>query len=130
MTLYKKTFKILLPPTIVFLFHVLMIVVFRIYTIFPAFDIPMHLIGGLSIGISAIIWINFYKSQIQAPKWFLFLWIIGLTLLAVTLWEFAEFAGDYYFHTTMQVSLADTMLDALLGLVGGGIAGIYYVVKK
>ena len=126
----KKLLKSLLPPTIVFTFHILMIAVFRIYTIFPAFDIPMHFLGGLSIVKNEIILIKLFNSQINAPKWFLFLWIIGMTLLAVTLWEFAEFVGDYYLHTTMQVSLADTMLDALLGLIGGGVAGVYYTAKK
>lgn len=122
-----KLFKPLLPPAIVFIFHAIMIVVFNIYKVFPAFDIPMHFVGGLSIGISAIMLIKIFESKITAPKWFQFVWIVGLAVIAATIWEFAEFGSDYFFQTVMQPSLADTMLDMFLGLIGGGVAGIYYL---
>ena len=125
--MFKKILKPILPPAIVFTFHILMIAIFRIYTHFPAFDIPMHFLGGLSIGISAIILLNIFKTKINAPKFFIFVWIIGLTVLMATLWEFAEFIGDYYFQTQMQISLADTMADMFLGLAGGTVAGVYRI---
>ncbi|MFA7662971.1 MAG: hypothetical protein WCX88_03595 [Patescibacteria group bacterium] len=107
-----------------------MIAVFNIYTIFPAFDIPMHFLGGLSIGVSAIILLNIFKSKITTPKWFLFLWIISLTVMIAVLWEFAEFTADYFFQTQMQLSLADTMGDLLMGMLGGMTAGIWFIKKS
>ena len=126
----KPLLKIFLPPIIIFLFHVIMIAVFNIYTIFPAFDIPMHFLGGLSIGVSAIILLNIFKSKITTPKWFLFLWIISLTVMIAVLWEFAEFTADYFFQTQMQLSLADTMGDLLMGMLGGMTAGIWFIKKS
>jgi hypothetical protein len=122
--------KPILPPAIVFIFHALMIIIFDIYTIFPAFDIPMHFLGGLSIGISAIMLIKIFKSKITTPKWFQFIWIVGLAVIAATVWEFAEFGSDYFLHTLMQPSLADTMLDMFLGMIGGCVAGGWFAIKQ
>jgi hypothetical protein len=36
-------------------------------------------------------------------------------------WEFAEYVYDRAFGTRHQLSLDDTLLDMLLGIIGGGV---------
>jgi ABC-type nitrate/sulfonate/bicarbonate transport system permease component len=45
--------------------------------------------------------------------------LISITATAAVLWEFMEFTGDQLFHTNIQVSLANTMQDQFMGLLGG-----------
>jgi len=37
----------------------------------------------------------------------------------VITWEFLEFSSDYVLYTTAQPSLANTMQDMFLGIIGG-----------
>ena len=57
------------------------------------------------------------------------LWSIGPVSFVAVLWEFHEFLLDYFFHTAIQSSVADTMGDLFFGLVGGFIASIYMVYR-
>ena len=43
------------------------------------------------------------------------------TVACALFWEFAEFLSDRYFGTNSQVGLEDTLLDMLLGVVGGAV---------
>lgn len=43
------------------------------------------------------------------------------SVVAAVIWEFAEFVSDRYFGTGAQVSVADTMGDLLMGMLGAGV---------
>ncbi len=47
--------------------------------------------------------------------------ILGLTCLAAVVWEFTEFLVEQWFGIHTQPSLADTLLDLLMGLLGGAV---------
>ncbi len=111
-------------PVLVFSIHLVALLGFDIYQHFPDFDIPMHFIGGVAIayfiGLSyraaAELKLLGEPSAVVFPPM-----ILGLTSLAAVVWEFAEFIADQQFGTHSQPSLADTLLDLLMGLLGGAI---------
>ena len=111
-----------LPPTAVFLFHVIAARGFDAYGYFPWLDIPMHFLGGVAIAYF------FHRTSIAASE----LGIIGpfhpvthailvfsLTCAAAVFWEFAEFLADRYFGANAQLGLEDTLGDMFLGICGG-----------
>jgi len=123
---YKKIIQIVSFPFVVFVYNQLVNMRFDLYLSFPWLDVPMHLIGGASIGVSASLLLRY---QWERPDWtrvnrFFFLWNIGMVSFAAIVWEFYEFTSDYFFHTTMQASPADTVADMFLGLAGGLIGGL------
>lgn len=109
-------------PTALFVFHVIADAGFRVYVKLPWFDVPMHFLGGVMI---AILVGSFYKSFRRAgifPALSRMAYVALGTCIVVMFavwWEFAEFLIDQVFGTTFQPSLADTMLDLLLGMAGG-----------
>lgn len=45
--------------------------------------------------------------------------VFSLTATATVLWEFAEFILDHVAGTNVQISLANTMQDQFMGILGG-----------
>ncbi|MFM9960414.1 MAG: hypothetical protein ACKV2Q_04230 [Planctomycetaceae bacterium] len=111
-------------PLLVFGIHVVGILCFDIYRAVPDFDIPMHFIGGVAI---AHFFGMCYRTAdrmrlLGEPSGVMFPpLILGLTSLAAVVWEFAEFLADRQFGLHTQPSLADTLLDLLMGLFGGAV---------
>ena len=108
-------------PLTVFLLHSFASRVLDAYAVWPHTDIPMHLAGGAAMA--------FFLSQLfralprevvrSSRLVVLELVLIGsLTATAAVFWEFAEFTCDRIFGTNIQVSLANTMQDMALGIVG------------
>ena len=95
----------------------------HLYTRFPDLDIPFHFIGGLSIAYTSAR-ILFYLQEEKVLMYplnrviFLLL-VFSLTATAAVFWEFVEFTIDQLFRTNVQVSLANTMQDQFMGILGG-----------
>lgn len=109
-------------PITVFSIHVLSVFLLNMYTVFPSFDIPMHFLGGVAITYFYIQCITCgIKENILGRPSFLavILLIFLLTCTTTIFWEFAEWTSDVLFKTHMQVSLNDTLLDMVLGILGG-----------
>ena len=109
-------------PVIIFSIHIIAIFVFHVYDYFLSFDIPMHFIGGMAITYffieSVICAMN--TQIIGRPSIIgLILIIFLLTCTTTIFWEFAEWIMDKVFLIHVQVSLEDTLLDMLLGILGG-----------
>lgn len=109
-------------PVLVFVIHLVALLGFDIYNRFSEFDIPMHFAGGVAI---AYFFGVCYREAAQLgllgqPSANVFPpMILGLTSLAAVVWEFAEFVADQQFGVHTQPGLADTLLDLLMGLLGG-----------
>lgn len=109
-------------PVLVFSIHVVVILAFDVYSRYPDFDIPMHFAGGVAI---AYFFGACYRSAdkfglLGQPSNVVFPpMILGLTSLAAVVWELAEFAVEQQFGIRTQPGLADTLLDLLMGLLGG-----------
>ena len=87
-------------------------------------DQPMHFAGGAAIALLFASLVRhsqgagFVGALHPAAH---FVAVIGLTATAAVLWEFAEFVSDRFAGTRAQAGLEDTLLDLLLGLVGGAV---------
>lgn len=109
-------------PVLVFAIHVAAILGLDIYRSFPEFDIPMHFAGGVAI---AYFFGKCYRAAdslelLGQPSAVVFPpMILGLTSLAAVVWEFVEFLVEQWFGIRTQPGLADTLLDLLMGLLGG-----------
>ena len=84
----------------------------------------MHLLGGVAIGYFGAVLIRqcaesgfiTIKSEIVSTAF-----ILALTISAATFWEYAEWISDHTLGTQTQKGLDDTLLDTLIGFVGGGL---------
>lgn len=119
-------------PALVFLAHMILWHGVGAYETLPHLDLPMHLLGGFVIAF--FLWTTyaaisrsdtFGKPNTHAIA------VLTLTSTATCalLWEFAEYLSDRYLGTNTQKGLEETLLDLLLGIIGGtvcvGIAWFY-----
>lgn len=120
-------------PTLLFAIHVVAARVFGLYEIWPAFDIPMHFLGGFCI---AYFWSGMYRiaQQLQLlgkpVPFFHALFVFAFASTTTIVWEFAEFLADHYLHTHMQISLYDTMKDMFLGMCGALVLLLLQIKKS
>jgi hypothetical protein len=116
-------------PTLVFLIHLLASKVLNLYILFPNMDIPFHYLGGLSIACTSAQILSYLEREKITPRLnrviFMVL-ILSLTATAAVFWEFGEFVGDRLFYTNIQISLANTMQDQFLGVLGGMTVAVIY----
>jgi len=119
-------------PITVLLAHLIASRILNLYIIFPNLDIPFHYIGGLSIAYtSAQILAYLEKEKISTTlnKAVFLVLIFSLTAIATVFWEFAEFIGDQLLGTNIQISLANTMQDQFMGILGG-VTWVFIYFKK
>jgi len=109
-------------PAGVLCVHLVASKVFHLYTLYPNVDIPFHFIGGLSIAFTAsriLRRLEADKTVAPVDRAVFLLLVVCMTATAAVLWEFAEFSEDRLLGTNVQISLANTMQDQLMGLCGG-----------
>jgi len=119
-------------PITVLLVHLIASKVLNLYMIFPDLDIPFHYIGGLSIAYTSVQILSYLeKEKISTTlnKVVFLVLIFSLTTTATVFWEFAEFIGDQLLHTNIQISLANTMQDQFMGILGGATWVLIYFKK-
>lgn len=111
-------------PTAVFIVHILTI---SLYEVWWPYDIPMHFLGGVSIAVGGAVFLASWKKTAlppNVPRWFMAIFLVGLTMIVGVLWEFAEFGSDWFFHTVNQQGIRDTMGDLAMDLVGGCVGAL------
>jgi len=119
-------------PITVLLAHLMASKVLKLYLIFPNLDIPFHFVGGLSIAFTSAQILSYLEKEkiIAALNQVVFLALIfSLTATATVFWEFAEFIGDQLLNTNIQISLANTMQDQFMGILGG-VTWIFIYTRK
>ncbi len=130
----KKAFLVI---AIVLVFHFVGLL-FGLYDILDWYDIPMHIGGGFAMGaLGLAIW-NEGVDDVKFKGWFqkhLSWWLIpgivlGFVSLIGILWELHEFLLDEIFPKAIELkhqpSIADTMMDFVMDLLGGVIALIAF----
>ena len=109
-------------PLAVFVAHVILSLTFNAYERLPVVDIPIHFLGGIAIAfffyrtlgiLSDYDVVNRVDGLVRAVL------LVALTATAAVFWEFAEYVSDRLFGTQAQEGLEDTLLDMLLGILGG-----------
>jgi len=107
-------------PALVFLLHVFLIFFTSVYRFFPWFDIPIHVLGGISIGCTFVLILRYIEKEISVKLGNLrFIFVVSLVALTAVLWEFFEFSLTFFIGISFQGNLEDTIVDLFLGLVGG-----------
>ncbi|MBI4116725.1 hypothetical protein HY449_03190 [Candidatus Pacearchaeota archaeon] len=130
---FKKIVKILgffMYPILLFLWNVI-ITLLGFYDSFPWLDIPMHFLGGIAVGYSFFLTLNYLQERenFQNKKIYTAVFGIALVSLIAVFWEFYEFGMDYFFGLNYQLSVADTMLDFFLGILGGAFVNMILFLK-
>ena len=109
-------------PLVVFGTHMVASRVFGVYGAAPDLDIPLHFVGG--IAIAYFLWHALRARQAASLLGQLTdaghdLFALTAVFAATVVWEFAEWTTDRMGLTEAQGGLGDTMLDMVLGVVGG-----------
>ncbi len=90
------------------------------------FDVPMHIIGGIWVGLVFLyLFSGFFSHESydhHAERVKIFILGIGFAALIGIFWEFFEFGLDTFFSLSLQASVADNMKDLLMDVIGGGLA--------
>ena len=103
-----------------------------IYVAVVWIDMPMHFLGGASIAVAGISFLAFLKKRgviNELPFWVRTFFLISFVAFAAVSWELWEFFLDYVMHSRAQVDLPDTMVDMLLGLLGGFALSILHRIR-
>lgn len=109
---------------------------YNIYSIFPWWDLFLHFISGILVGIAGLIMLRFLVTEEIFKSLSPIFKAIHCFLVATAssaLWEMWEFAGDQLFGFDSQLnSLSDTMEDIYICVLGGIIISImvYRFYKK
>ncbi len=92
----------------------------------------VHFLGGLSIAVTAYFILqkiknyNVIKTNTKLADFFLILFFV----MSITVfWEFYEFLSDKYLFTSAQPSVADTMKDMFMGMLGAISFGVGWAVS-
>lgn len=125
--LLKKILHAAWPMAVVFLFDNVVSNPLGFYQLWPHFDVPMHIFGGV---ITTWCLVRFLKSAkiytALKPRWLRYWFLIANTGLIGIFWEFYEWLFDYWFPWLgVQTSLADTIADLLNDLVGAALFVAY-----
>ena len=128
----EKILMYLTIPVFFYMFHMFLDLVFDIYDRFPWFSNVMHLVGGMMLGITFFLLLNYLNREkyIQSDKYTRFVFMISLVGLFGIFWEFYEFAIVRIFDLNWNLTYEDTLWDLLVDLVGGAIAGFWFLMKE
>ena len=94
------------------------------YDRYPDVDLVMHFAGGLAIGrlTAGVLDVGREAGAVRlAPRGLELLLIVACTALAAVLWEVCELALDAAAGTRQLGDTVDTVLDLLVGLLGGAV---------
>jgi hypothetical protein len=102
------------------------------YAALPWLDMPMHFAGGASIGLAGVHFLTFLKGRRfvnDLPFLLRTFFVMSFVGLAAALWELWEFSMDIASGWHLQADLFDTMVDILLGLLGGFVLSLLYRIR-
>lgn len=124
--------KLLYWPILILILHAFLTVTGGYYW-WAHMDKIMHVLGGMSIALSAVAALKMFNKTGElkiSNKFITAVIILSLVALAAVSWEFLEFTLDHVAHTHMQPSLTDTMGDILAGLCGAGVIILFKNTQK
>ncbi|MGE5650345.1 hypothetical protein [Noviherbaspirillum sp. UKPF54] len=106
-------------PAGLFGFYLIASLVFNAYPLYWWLDSATHFSGGAALSYFLLDLFDSADDVIgHIPRPIRMTLVFSCVGLAAICWEFYEFLSDYFFGTTMQWGLADTMSDLFFGLLG------------
>lgn len=124
----RNLVKIFWLPGAFFLLDEMFLYATNSYDRLPWLDIPTHFIGGALIAYSAFVFFGMLEARRAAhfrSRFVKILFIVSLVALIAVFWEWHEFLRDILFGEHTQPSLADTMGDFFMGLLGGFVSALF-----
>lgn len=118
---------------IVLAVHLVLFNTTRVYWEYPDIDIFFHVLGGFSAAHGFLNWLKhsetkkFVKLNSTLAKLIV---VLSLVTTVAVVWEFHEFVLQHYTGIEMQPSIADTMADLLLGMIGAAAAVFIFQDRK
>lgn len=128
---FKRAFFII---GIVLFLHAIGLV-FHLYWLFPWYDIPLHIGGGIAMGaVGLALWhqgidrVTFKKRlERHLSPWLIPLFVIGFVAIIGIVWEMHEYLLDIAIGgIARQPGVGDTMADFFNDLAGGLIAVTFF----
>jgi len=102
---------------------------FHLYWLFDWFDILMHGLGGIVVGLFMAALLVKVKPVLKKHLGLFIFLILAGTVLVGLLWESLELFLDLYMKTTIhQPSVSDTILDLIMDGAGALVASVLAVV--
>lgn len=114
-------------PFLVLIMYLILMLVLKIYLIFPWYDIPVHFVGGASLAITYFLTLQYFQKEkyLDMNSFFEVLFIFALVSLTAIFWELSEFFVSYLTGWISQGDLQDTMADLFFGILGGLFTAIF-----
>ncbi len=126
--IFRKQFlkELFFSSVIVACLHLLALI-YHLYWTIDWYDIPMHFLGGFTIGILAvfIFFTSLYipsTSKLKDNRVILFMFTIGFTLIVGLAWEVWEL---FFRLTDVFTDQLDTVVDLVMDFCGSVTAFLY-----
>jgi hypothetical protein len=102
----------------------------HLYFFLPWLDIPMHLLGGLWVGLFALYWYYHIKrGDKDRSALFVAVFSVAVTMTIGLLWELFEFNLDTIIGFSNH-DLADTLADLSNDFLGSTLAAWIFLAKR
>lgn len=92
------------------------------------FDMLMHVIGGIFVGLIGSAFLHKHLEGLSGKEVFvslaLFVFIIGLG------WEYYEYILQFYIKSVQLADVADSISDLICDMVGGIIATLFVILLR
>lgn len=134
----KKYFKKEIPLSIesiylVFIFFALFLgSIMNLYYVINDYDKVIHFLSGILSTMLALIILIKYKKYDKKSIIFNIIFMLAITMLIASCWEFYEFKFDILFTKDAQRVLAtgvnDTMYDMIAAFIGSALISFMYLV--
>lgn len=112
------------------LFSLVLGVMVNLYDKIWWWDLLMHLISGVVLGIIANAMLDRVQDGKKVEVLTRFLFVIGVATVGGILWEIYEFSVDSIAGLDTQkvlfTGVSDTMEDVIANLIGSIVAGVYF----
>ena len=103
---------------------------FHLYFLILWFDIPMHIMGGLWVGLTSLV-IHYHTDWIKRKDRsasFVIAAALSATLVVGLLWEVFEYSVEHLVKLNDN-GLADTLKDLVDDMIGAVIASVIFIRK-
>ncbi len=102
------------------------------YVMYKWYDIPMHILGGLSVSLFFLSYYGYFHKDISIPDYNKKIFCrLLLVLLCVTIsWEIFELAIHSTFLSEGAKYWFDTIKDIIDGFIGGMIGYFFFIKNK
>ena len=93
----------------------------------------VHILGGVSFAVVGYFVLDLAKKSklVNTSNRFIdFILILFFVMSVSVFWEFWEFLSDKYLRTNSQSSVADTVKDMFMGMLGAVLFGFGWLIAR